>query len=111
MEQLYDDFHYAKNHIIKRRINNYAQASPETAKRYLTELSMPICEIADCLSLYGAAVFCRSIPCADRTLQDNSGRTAFDLLLQRAEDDRETLKTQPQRLAAYEEALEAVKPT
>lgn len=47
---------------------------------------------------------------ADRSLRDNSGKTAYDILLLRAEDDRETLRRQPQRLAAYEEAMAAVKP-
>lgn len=47
---------------------------------------------------------------ADRALWDNNGRTAYDLLMLRAEDDRAALKKQPERLAAYEEAVKAVKP-
>lgn len=47
---------------------------------------------------------------ADRALRDNNGRTAYDLLMLRAEDDRAALKKQPERLAAYEEAVKAVKP-
>jgi hypothetical protein len=47
---------------------------------------------------------------SDRSLRDNNGRTAYDLLMLRAEDDCEALKKQPARLAAYEEAVKAVKP-
>lgn len=47
---------------------------------------------------------------AEKALQDNSGRTAYDTLLLRADDDREILKRQPERLAAYEQALEALRP-
>lgn len=58
LEQLCDDFHYSKNHIInlfrskyhQTPYQYYMQAKVETAKRYLTESSMSICEIADRLS-------------------------------------------------------------
>ena len=47
---------------------------------------------------------------ADRALKDNNGETAYSYLMMRAEDDRETLKKLPERLAAYEKAVAAVKP-
>lgn len=47
---------------------------------------------------------------ADKALRDNSGRTAYDTLMLRVEEDREALRRQPQRLAAYEEAVAAVRP-
>ena len=47
---------------------------------------------------------------ADKALQDNNGETAYSYLMMRAADDREALKKLPERLAAYEKAVEAVKP-
>lgn len=42
-------------------------------------------------------------------MKDNNGETAYSYLMMRAEDDRETLKKLPERLAAYEKAVAAVK--
>lgn len=78
LEQLCDDFHYSKNHIInlfKSKYHQtpyqyYAQAKIETAKRYLTESSMPVCEIANRLAFanqqYFAVAFKKTVGCSPK---------------------------------------------
>lgn len=47
---------------------------------------------------------------ADKARTDHNGETAYTYLMMRAEEDRAALKKVPERLAAYEKAMEAVKP-